>query len=196
MFSYLFKSKLQNEIKILFPSRIIRQKGIFELTSACKKLYEEKINFKLLIPSDPDFVNRSALSSKDIRELKESKWITFLGHVKDIKTIYDDVDIVILPSWREGLAMSLLEASAMECAIITTDVPGCNDIVDHGKSGLLVPLKDSLSILLALKMFINNPSLKKKFGKAARKKTKLYFNDEIINSQTEDLYCLLEKKLK
>ena len=109
-----------------------------------------------------------------------------------MKSIYQESDIVILPSWREGLSMSLLEASAMECTIITTNVPGCNDIVEHGKSGLLVPLKDSLSIFLALKMFINNPNLKKKFGKAARKKTKLYFNDEIINSQTEELYLLLE----
>ena len=182
---------IKNQLKILFPSRIIRQKGIFELTSACKKLYDEKVNLKLIIPSDPEFVNRSALSSKELRGLKEAKWISFIGHVDDIKQIYDDVDLVILPSWREGLAMSLLEASSMECAIITTNVPGCNDIVEHGKSGLLVPLKDSLSILLAVKMFINNPSLKKKFGKAARKNTKLYFNDEIINTQTEKLYISL-----
>ena len=182
---------IKNQLKILFPSRIIRQKGIFELTSACKKLYDEKVNLKLIIPSDPEFVNRSALSSKELRGLKEAKWISFIGHVDDIKQIYDDVDLVILPSWREGLAMSLLEASSMECAIITTNVAGCNDIVEHGKSGLLVPLKDSLSILLAVKMFINNPSLKKKFGKAARKNTKLYFNDEIINTQTEKLYISL-----
>ena len=77
-----------------------------------------------------------------------------------MREIYLNSDIVVLPSWREGISMSLLEAGSMECPIITTNVPGCRDIVEHGISGLLVPPKDPIALELAIDFLIKN----RKFG--------------------------------
>ncbi len=175
-------------IKILFPARIIREKGILELISACQSIRRQNIDLRIFIPSDANYYNRSALTKKQMQGLREKNWIEFLGHVKDVKSLYEKVHMVILPSWREGLSMSLLEASSMECSIITTNVPGCNDIVNHGISGLLVPKMDPESIELAIKLLINNSDLVKNFGKNARTNTIKNFNSQIILKQTLCIY--------
>ena len=175
-------------IKIFFPSRIIKEKGIVELLEACQSLVDDKIDLNLYIPSDLSFYNRSFLTKAERQNLKNKSWIKLLGQLPDLKYLYENSHIIVLPSWREGLSMSLLEASAMECTIITTNVPGCNDIVEHGKSGLLVPLNNPISIRLAILFLINNPDISQKFGKNARLSTIKKFNSEIVLSQTMSLY--------
>jgi len=175
-------------IKIFFPSRIIKEKGILELIEACQSIVDDNIDLNLYIPSELSFHNRSLLKKEEKQNLRNKSWIKLLGQLPDLKHLYEDSHIVVLPSWREGLSMSLLEASSMECTIITTNVPGCNDIVEHGKSGLLVPLNNPMSIRLAILFLINNPSISKKFGKNARLSTTEKFNSEIVLSQTMSLY--------
>ena len=87
-----------------------------------------------------------------------------------MRSLYAKSDLVLLPSWREGLSRALIEAAAMERPIITTDVPGCRDVVDHGRSGLLVPVRDSRAIELAILLLLENPSLAKCLGENARLK--------------------------
>ena len=182
------KIDLKKTIKIFFPSRIIKEKGIIELLEACQSLIDDNVDLFLYIPSDLSFHNRSFLSKKEIDKLKNKSWIKLLGQLSDLKPIYENSDIVILPSWREGLSMALLEASSMECSIITTNVPGCNDIVEHGESGLIVPPHDPVSIKLAILFLINNPEISEKFGNNARVSTIKNFNSEIVISQTMSLY--------
>ncbi|MBO8221408.1 glycosyltransferase family 4 protein [Prochlorococcus marinus] len=182
------KIDLKKTIKIFFPSRIIKEKGIIELLEACESLIDDNVNLCLYVPSDLSFHNRSFLSKREIDKLKNKSWIKLLGQLSDLKPIYENSDIVILPSWREGLSMALLEASAMECSIITTNVPGCNDVVKHGESGLIVPPHDPVSIKLAILFLINNPVISEKFGKNARLSTIKKFNSEMVISQTMSLY--------
>ena len=182
------KIDLKKTIKIFFPSRIMKEKGIIELLEACQSLIDENVDLHLYIPSDLSFHNRSFLSKKEINKLKNKSWIKLLGQLSDLKPTYENSNIVILPSWREGLSMALLEASAMECSIITTNVPGCNDVVKHGESGLIVPPHDPVSIKLAILFLINNPVISEKFGKNARLSTMKKFNSEIVISQTMSLY--------
>ena len=182
------KIDLQKTIKIFFPSRIIKEKGVIELLEACQSLIDDNVDLNLYIPSDLSFHNRSFLSKREIDKLKNKSWIKLLGQLSDLKPLYEDSDIVILPSWREGLSMALLEASSMECSIITTNVPGCNDIVNHGESGLIVPPYDSVSIKLAILFLINNPEISVKFGKNARLSTIKKFNSDKVISQTMSLY--------
>ena len=116
-----------------------------------------------------------------------------------MREIYLDSDIVVLPSWREGISMSLLEAGSMECPIITTNVPGCRDIVEHGINGLLVPPKDPIAIELALDFLIKNRGLAKKLGMNLRKKIIRDFEQEVIVKQTMKIYkkgILLNRNLK
>lgn len=124
---------------LLFPSRLIREKGIAELLGALRLLAHQHQPIQLWIAGAIDSGNRSALLPSELRQLKNFPLLRLLGHVTDIPSLYRQADIVVLPSWREGLSRSLIEAAAMQKPIITTDVPGCRDVVDHGISGLLVP---------------------------------------------------------
>ena len=178
------KRRFNSPPQLLFPSRLIRQKGIFEVLEASKKLWEKGFDFELLIAGTIDSGNRSSLSLLDVRKLQSNQKIHLLGHVEDMPKLYSEVDLVILPSWREGLSRALIEAAAMELPIITTDVPGCRDVIDHGCSGLLVPLKDAHSLMLAMQLLLENQELAYQFGKAARQKVVNEFQVSLINKKT------------
>lgn len=182
------KSKNKEPI-LLFPARIIKEKGIIELLEACSNLWNNNKNFKLKIVGDFDEGNRSYLTKEVINSLiSHSNKVDFLGHRKDMRKIYSDSDIVVLPSWREGISMSILEAGSMECPLITTNVPGCRDIVEHGISGLLVPPKDPKSLELALDFLFKNNDFGKYLGKNLRKKVVKYFDQELIVKETMEIY--------
>ena len=174
---------------ILFPSRIIKEKGIVELIKSCSILVEKGFNFELNIVGNFDKGNRSFLLKSDIDTLiTDHKKIKYLGHQNNMRKLYSNADLIVLPSWREGLSRSLLEAASMECAIITTNVPGCNDIIDHGENGLLVPLKDEKALSLAIELLLKNKSFSKKIGKNARKKVLKNFDEKIIIKKTLEIY--------
>lgn len=170
--------------RVLFPSRLINEKGTAELLSAVRSLWNRNKKIKLIVAGEIDSGNRSSLGAKEKEALDREKHVEVLGHVDDMRSLYERVDIVVLPSWREGLSRSLIEAAAMECAIITTDVPGCRDVVDHGVSGLLVPLKCERSIALAIELLMENNELAVDFGKRAREKVSIQFEAEKINRET------------
>ena len=138
-----------------------------------------------------DSGNRSALSGSELAELQADPRIRCLGHVDDMQALYAASDIVVLPSWREGLSRALIEAAAMERPIITTDVPGCRDVIDHGVSGLLVPLRDARGIELAVRLFMENPDVARRFGKAARQKVVAEFQVSLVNQSTLQQYSQL-----
>ena len=173
-----------NVIKLLFPSRLIKEKGIMELIRACLLLEQENIPIKLYVAGKLDEGNRSALNEEEISVLKKLKDVFLLGHIDDMRELYKKIDVVVLPSWREGLSKSLLEAAAMEKAIITTNVPGCKEIVKHMKTGLLVNVNNPIQIKESIIKIYNNPGLAKKFGKAARLRVKKKFELEKINRMT------------
>ena len=124
----------------------------------------------------------------ELSELQANPRVRCLGHVGNMDELYAASDIVVLPSWREGLSRALIEAAAMERPIITTDVPGCRDVVDHGVSGFLVPLCDAHAIELAVRLLIENPDVARRFGKAARKKVVAEFQVSLVNQNTLDQY--------
>ena len=171
-------------IKLLFPSRIIKEKGIMELIKACLLLEEANIPIELYIAGKLDEGNRSSLNKNEIDFLKKLKNIHLMGHIEDMRNLYEKIDIVVLPSWREGLSKALLEAAAMEKAIITTNVPGCKEIVKHMETGLLVNVNNPLQIKESIIKIYNNPDLLKKFGEAARLRVKKKFEVKKINRMT------------
>ena len=112
----------------------------------------------------------------------------FLGHIDNMKDLYESSDLVVLPSWREGLSKSLIEAASMECPIITTDVPGCNDIIANNINGLLVPVRKPRELKKAIEKLLLNHSMAIDFGVSARKKVKSKFEVSSINKMNIDLY--------
>ena len=175
-------------IKLLFPSRLICEKGILEVLEAHKTLLEKGENIQLLIAGEIDKGNRSSLLNKQRKDLESNKNIKILGHRKDMKNIYSQSDIVVLPSWREGLSRSLIEAGSMEKPIITSDVTGWREIIDHGINGILVPLKDTKALELAIIFLIRNRNIANQYGKKIRLKVQERFDIRIINQKTIDIY--------
>lgn len=165
---------------LLFPARIIKEKGIAEVCTAVNKLNKKKYNIQLNIAGLVDKGNRSFIKKEDLLKNYPFLKIKFLGHVKDMKSLYEKCDCVILPSWREGFSKALLESASMECPIITSTSPGCKDIIIHGKTGLLVPIKNPEAIQLAIELYYKNPKLASKMGKASRKRVLENFADKII----------------
>lgn len=177
-----------NFVSVLFPSRLIKEKGIYELLDAMNSLWNDNLPVRLLIAGSVDVGNRSSLTLKELDILKANPHVEFLGHIDDMRHVYSSSDIVVLPSWREGLSRALVEAASMERPIITTDVPGCRDVIEHAISGLLVPLNCSSSIELSLRLLINNPDLSLKLGLQARVKVLKEFQLKIVNDATLSTY--------
>ncbi len=196
-FSPLVKKKSLNKKPIiLFSGRIIKEKGIIELLKACSILWDKGHDFNLKVVGDFDKGNRSRIRKNDLEKQinsKNKKNINFTGVISDMKSIYSEANLVILPSWGEGLSRTLLEASAMECPIITSNVFGCNDIIDHGINGLLVPVKDENSLSLAIEFILRNESFSRKLGENARKKVIERFDEDKIIKQTINLYEAIKK---
>jgi glycosyltransferase involved in cell wall biosynthesis len=180
--------KINKQINLLFPARIIKEKGIIELINACNDLWKDNYKFKLNIAGEIDKQNRSYLKNKYLQSINRNPNIIVLGKCKNMREVYKKMDIVILPSWREGLSKSLLEAAAMSLPIITTDVPGCKDIITNEYSGLLVPLRNKNELKSAIKKYLRNPELAKEFGKNARETVSKKFTVEIINNKILKIY--------
>ena len=182
------KEKYNDPIQVLFPARIIREKGVIELFAACFELWEEGFIFKLNVAGEIDGENNSSLTRKEINNLAANKNINFCGKIQDMKTIYLKTDIVVLPSWREGLSKSLIEAASMSLPIITSDVPGCKDIIENNKSGILVPPKNKSLLKESIKKLIQNPKLGIQYGLKARERVKDEFELSLINNKIFDIY--------
>ena len=158
------------------------------MINACNDLWNANYRFTLNIAGEIDTQNRSYLKSKHFKLIENNPNIIFLGKCNNMREIYKKMDIVILPSWREGLSKSLLEAAAMSLPIITTDVPGCNDIIDNEHSGLLVPLRNQEKLKSAIRKYLKNPELALQYGSNARKEICKFFTVEIINNQILKIY--------
>jgi len=188
------KKLKKNFTKILFPSRILREKGLFEVVEAFKLLQKEKYACQLIIAGEIDLNTNPTISKREFETIKKIKNITFLGRINNMRKLYSEIDIVVLPSWREGLSKVLIESASMEKAIITSDVPGCRDVINHGLTGLLVPPRNALAIKHALVLLIENPTFGMLLGKRAREKARLDFEVSIINKRTINYYFQLFKK--
>lgn len=182
------KKNFSKKPKILYPARLIKEKGFQELIDACYELWNNDYIFELLIAGYLDKGNNSCISKLEFKKIALDKNIICLGHTSNMKELYESVDLVVLPSWREGLSKSLIEAGSMECPIITTDVPGCKDIVDNEKNGLLVPVRQTKELRKAIEKFLLNPEMAISFGVNARKKIMLNFEVSIINKMNISLY--------
>ena len=180
--------KFSSPIKLLFPSRIIKEKGIKELIAAHNKLCKKGVLVDLLIAGEIDYGNRSHIENNLKNYLLNNENIYLLGHVDDMRTLYEEVDIVVLPSWREGLSKSIIEAGSMGKTIITTNVPGCKEIIDDNINGILVPPRDPEALEKAIEYLVKNHDFALSLGRKIRKKIESNFEVNIINFLTLSMY--------
>jgi glycosyltransferase involved in cell wall biosynthesis len=170
--------------QITFVGRILWAKGVEELIEAARILKKRATLPKIVLIGEPDLGNPQSASQGDIDHWIDDDLVECWGRRSDIADIYRQSTIAILPSWREGLPKSLLEAAACGLPMITTDVPGCTEIVNHGVNGLLVPLRNATALADAIETLMNNPDMRQKFGQNARKLVEDELNQDTIALQT------------
>jgi len=175
-------------LTIAFVGRLLDDKGIRTLIDAHRRLRQEGSNIQLLIAGTPDPANPASVSEAEAAAWNREPGIDWLGHVNDISALWARAHIAVLPSRREGLPKSLLEAAACGRPMIATDVPGCREIVRAGETGLLVPVDDVAALAAAIAKLAAAPELRARYGAAARKLVVERFSADAIGGQTVDLY--------
>lgn len=173
---------------ILFPARILRNKGVYEFIEAVKILRETTNDWEYIIAGASDYKNPTSIDQEEIDLWQSQGLINWVGHVEDMVSLYKEASIVCLPSYREGMPKVLLEAASASCAIITTDVPGCRESIIEGVTGLLVPPRDSKSLAESLRIVMNNDELRRRFSNAGREYAVEHFSIDIVISKTLDIY--------
>ena len=180
--------KKTNNQKILLPARMIYEKGIKEFVEASKLLKKRKIKVDFYLAGAIGSLNPSSIKKNIIDNWVKDGLVIYLGHQTDLNKMYEDIDIVCLPSWREGFPKVLIEAASLGLPVITTDVPGCRDVVINYKTGLIVPVQNSNKLAEAIKKLFENSKLRKKMGEKNRLLAEKKFDIEIIVPQIVNLY--------
>jgi glycosyltransferase involved in cell wall biosynthesis len=168
-------------VKILLPTRMLWDKGVAELRAASEILkneYHNKISFILAGLADED--NKAGVPSSYLTDWEDGEYVKWLGYKKEMAPIYNDSDIVVLPSYREGMPKTLIEACAAGRPIVTTDAIGCRECVDENVNGFKVPVKSTLELAEAIKKLVDNETLRISMGKASRKKAEREFDQKEV----------------
>lgn len=184
---YTYQPYPHNEsVHFLFLGRLMKEKGMDELFAAVKKLHREGENFTLdLVGFFEDEYG------EEVEKLQKNGIAVFHGFQADPRPFYAAADCIVMPSYHEGMSNVLLEAAAVGRPMITTNIPGCREAVDHKKSGLLVRVKDEKCLYRGMKYFLKLPREKREeMGKAGREKMEREFDKrEIVAETMEVLRC-------
>jgi len=178
---------------VLLSSRMLRDKGVQEFVDAARVLKEEGVQARFVLAGDEEAGNPSTITQEQLQAWHESKIVEWWGHCENMPHVIAQAHIVCLPSYREGVPKALIEAAACGRPIVTTDVPGCREIVRHGENGLLVPVRDAVALAEALRKLIANPDLRQQMGERGREIASSEFSTEIIVGKIVDVYRELQK---
>jgi glycosyltransferase involved in cell wall biosynthesis len=168
-------------------SRMLHDKGIGELVGAARLLKEKGVDVKVRLVGSTDD-NPASIDPETLAQWKAEGVVDVAGPSTDIVGEYARAHIAVLPSYREGLPKSLLEAAAAGRPMVATDVPGCRDVCRDGETGLLVPARTVEPLADALETLARDPNLRRKLGANARDLAVDAFAEDIVVRQTLDLY--------
>ncbi len=175
------------KLKVLFTARMVEDKGILVLIEAAKKLQEkfaDKVEFLLCGGLDP---NPKGFTAERLKELCEGSYIQWLGHCSNVLELLQQSHVVAFPSWyREGIPLSLIEATAIGRPIVTTNSIGCKEAVVDGYNGYLVPIKNSDAVAEKLQLLFEDEALRQSMGRNSRKIAEQKFSiEDVINTHLE-----------
>ncbi|PKR58553.1 hypothetical protein COO92_12565 [Thalassospira lohafexi] len=168
----------------IFVARMLWSKGLAELIEAARILKSRNRTYRFLLVGDADPANPDSASESDLVKWQQDGLIEWLGKRSDIAHLLRSADLAVLPSWREGLPKSLLEAASSGLAMVSTDVPGCREIVSHQENGLLVPLRDANALADAIEKLMEDDATRHAYGAAARGLVERELCDQVIIAKT------------
>ena len=169
---------IENKQTFLMIARLLHTKGVFEYCESAKIVKEKYPNatFNIVGPE-------GTIKAEDLKSYTETGIINYLGAATDVRSFIKDCGIYVLPSYREGFSVSIMEAQAVGRAVITGDTNGTRDAVDDGYNGFLVPIKNSKALAEKMIYFLENQDMVTKMGNNARKRAEESFDHRVINEK-------------
>ncbi len=175
-------------LRAAFVGRMLEDKGVRPLVEAHRILRREGLDIELLLAGEPDPENPTSITEAELKAWSAEPGITWAGHVENIADVWARSHIAVLPSRREGLPKSLLEAAAFQRAMVATNAPGCREIVIDGSTGLLVPIDDAVSLAQAMGSLARDKALRLKLAHNARRLVEAKMSARDIGRQTVSVY--------
>ncbi len=173
---------------VLLPARMLLDKGVVEFVEAVRALKTSAPEWCFVLAGAADYDNPSSVKLEQIEAWQREGLIEWLGHVDDIAPWFIQASIVCLPSYREGLPKTLLEAAAAGCAVVTTDTTGCREAIINGETGDLVPVRDSVALAAALLALMHDRARRERYGYAGQKLAIDRYGLDSVVEQTHEIY--------
>jgi glycosyltransferase involved in cell wall biosynthesis len=174
-----------------FVGRLLDDKGVPTLVRAHEMLMQRGRAVYTLLAGEPDPSNPASIPGRVLDSWRNIPNLRLLGHVGDIRTVWSEAHVAVLPSRREGLPKSLLEAAACGRPLIATNVPGCREIAREDVNALLIPSDDSEALATAIETLMKNRDLRIRFGDASRQIVTSEYSSTRIGGETVALYSRL-----
>jgi glycosyltransferase involved in cell wall biosynthesis len=175
------RKSLNSPFRFLLIARMLKDKGIFEFVNAAQLLKESGVNADFCLLGFLGVQNPAAISSEQMKEWTDQGFVKYLGVSDDVREHIASADCIVLPSYREGTPRTLLEAAAMGKPIITTDVVGCKEVVEHGVNGFLCEVKNAQDLSLKMKeMLLLSEGQRRMMGENGRLKMEKEFDENIV----------------
>jgi glycosyltransferase involved in cell wall biosynthesis len=181
-------------VVVLMVARLLRDKGVMEFVEAARRLRGQNVNVRMLLAGGIDPGNPASVTEADVRAWQAEGVVEPLGERNDIAALYASAHIAVLPSYREGLPRSLIEAAACGRAVVTTDVPGCRDAIEPDVTGLLVPSHDAQALAAAIARLATDTSLRQRMGAAGRALAEREFDIQDVCDKHLSLYRTLRDR--
>jgi glycosyltransferase involved in cell wall biosynthesis/ribosomal protein S18 acetylase RimI-like enzyme len=158
--------------------RMVREKGCAELFDAARIVRAVVPTARFLVVGDRDTDKEDSIRAEMIDRIRDD--VIFVGWRQDVAELMTIMDIFALPSWREGLPRSAIEAAASALPLILTDIRGCREVVRDGVEGILVPVREPASLAEAILQLLKDPSLRERMGAAARARAEWQFDERRV----------------
>jgi len=176
-------------VTVLFSARMLWAKGVGEFIEAARLLTQAGVKARFVLVGEPDANSPASVPMATLHAWHGQNGVEWWGHRDDMPAVFRTAHIACLPScYREGLPKVLLEAAACGLPIVTTDAPGCREIMRDGDNGFLVPVRNAQALVLALRSLIDNAVLRAKMGRRAREIVLAEFSQERVIAETLAVY--------
>jgi len=175
------RKSLNTPFRFLLIARMLKDKGVVEFVNAAQLLKESGVKAEFCLLGFLDVQNPAAISSEQMKEWTDQGFVKYLGVSDDVREYIASADCIVLPSYREGTPRTLLEAAAMGKPIITTNVVGCKEVVEHGVNGFLCEVKNAQDLALKMKeMLLLSQNQRRLMGENGRLKMEKEFDENIV----------------
>lgn len=185
---FVFQAEPDGPLTVMLPTRMLWDKGVGEFVQAAARLRRDGVEARFVLVGAPDANNPSSIDLESLESWVDEGTVEWWGYQDDMPSVYAKAHIVCLPSYREGLPKSLLEAAATGRALVATDVPGCREVVRDGENGRLVPSHDAAALAKAIRGLLEHPQQRRAMGKKSREIVEEHFSLEHVVARTLELY--------